>query len=255
MKGVILAAGEGTRLIPLTLHCPKPLLPVMGRSLLAYTIEAFLEAEIRELVLVIGYKGEMIRRHVGDGNRYGARVEYAFNPDYRLGNALSIFSAQEAVLKEAFVLAMADHMITSPILKALLAMHDGHDTLCVDRQASAPPQVKDATRVWVNGKGFITCIGKKIEHWNAIDTGVFLFTPHIFAAVSHLIRAGDKRYCISDAVTWLIEKGYGMRACEVSGAFWMDVDTLEDLCYVENMIQGAIQESRANHESSDLVHG
>lgn len=237
MKGVILAAGDGTRLVPLTLNCPKPLLPVLGRPLLDYTIEAFVEAGIRELVLVIGYKAEMIGRYVGDGSRYGASVEYAFNPDYQLGNALSVYAAQEVVGDEPFLLAMADHMISPHILEAVLAAQDGHDTLCVDRQAHAPPQVNDATKVWVDKRGFITRIGKRIEPWNAIDTGVFLFTPHIFAAISHLPRAGDEGCGISDAVTWLIEKGHGMRACDVSGAFWMDVDTLDDLRYVEQVMR------------------
>lgn len=237
MKGVILAAGDGTRLVPLTLNCPKPLLPVLGRPLLDYTIEAFVEAGIRELVLVIGYKGEMIRRYVGDGSRYGVSVEYAFNPDYQLGNALSVYIAQEALGDEPFLLAMADHMISPHILEALLTTQDGHDTLCVDRQAYAPPQVKDATKVWVNEAGFIARIGKGIEPWNAIDTGVFLCTSHVFAAISHLPRAGDEGCGISDAVTWLIEKGHGMRACDVSGAFWMDVDTLDDLRYVEQIMR------------------
>ncbi len=260
MKGVILAAGDGTRLVPLTLNCPKPLVPILGRPLLDYTIEAFVEAGVRELVLVIGYKGEMIRRYVGDGSRYGVSVEYAFNPDYQLGNALSVYAAQGVVGDEPFLLAMADHMISPRILKALLAMEGKHDTLCVDRRAHAPPQVNDATRVWVvtsrhatpwprhdftqkgvtacqGEAGFILRIGKGIEPWNAIDTGVFLFTPRIFAAISHLPRAGDEGCGISDAVTWLIEKGHGMCACDVSGAFWMDVDTLDDLRYVEQIMR------------------
>ena len=236
MKGVILAAGDGTRLVPLTLNCPKLLLTVSGRPLLDYTIEAFVEAGIRELVLVIGYKSEMIKQHVGDGSRYGARVEYVFNPYYILGNALSVYSAHENVGEEHFILAMADHMICPHILEVLLAERDGLDTLCVDRQAQAPPQVKDATRVWVNDKGFIVRIGKGIEHWNAIDTGVFLFTRHIFAAISQLPHSGDNGCGISDAVTWLIRKGHGMRACEVSGAFWMDVDTPEDLRYAQDQV-------------------
>jgi len=245
MKGVILAAGDGTRLAPLTLTCPKPLLPVSGRPMLDYTIEAFVTAGIEELVLVVGYKAEKIQRHVGDGSRYGARVEYAFNPDYHLGNALSVYAAREVVGDESFVLAMSDHMISHRILTALLAKQNGWDTLCVDHLAHAPPQVNDATKVWVDERGFITRIGKRIYRWNAIDAGVFLFTPRIFGAIAHLPRAGDEGCGISDAVTWLIEKGPGMRACDVSGAFWMDVDTLEDLRYVEQILRS---QSEVGHE-------
>jgi len=200
-----------------------------------YTIEAFAEAGIKELILVVGYRAEMIRQHVGKGRHYGVSVEYVFNPDYELGNALSVYAVRKAMGDEPFVLAMADHLISSRILSALLECAV-HDTLCVDYQAHAPPQVDDATRVWVNEKGFITRIGKGIEPWNAIDTGVFLFTPRIFVAISHLPRAGDEGCGISDGVTWLIENGPGMRACDVSGAFWMDVDTLQDLYYVESIL-------------------
>lgn len=243
MKGVILAAGDGTRLAPLTLDRPKPLVPVLGRLLLDYTLEAFLAVGITELVLVVGYKEEMIRAWVGDGRRYGAQVTYVYNPDYDLENAISLYAAREAVPDQPFILSMADHMISPQILTHLLAMEDEHDTLCIDRLAQASPQVNDATRVWVDEAGFITRIGKEIEPWNAVDTGVFLFTPCVFDAISHLLHLQDGGCGISDAVTWLIERGPGMRACDVSGAFWMDVDTLEDLRYVEATFGGASSEN------------
>lgn len=238
MKGVILAAGVGTRLAPLTLTYPKPLLAVTGRLLLDYTIEAFVQADLRDLVLVIGYKGEMIRKYVEDGSRYGAKVKYALNPDYRLGNASSVYAAKEVIEEEPFILAMADHMISPQILNMLLATQFEHNVLCVDRQAYAPPQVKDATKVWVNENGLITRIGKRIKQWNAIDTGVFLFSPLIFTAISRLTPANGKGCGISEAVTWLIKKGHKLHACDVSGSFWMDVDTVDDLHYVESICEG-----------------
>jgi len=237
MKGVILAAGRGRRLRPLTQDCPKPLITIGGCSLLDYTISAFVEVGIRELLLVVGYRAAMIKQHVGNGVRYGAKVQYVFNPDYKLGNALSVYAVRKVITDEPFILSMADHMISSQILSILLTQPREWNTLCVDRLAYAPPQIDDATKVWVNESGFITRIGKQVEPWNAVDTGVFLFTPRIFEAISHLPRDGDVGCGISDAVTYLIEKGYGMRACDVSGAFWMDVDTLDDLHYVEEILR------------------
>lgn len=238
MKGVILAAGDGTRLAPLTLNCPKPLVPILGRPLLDYTLDAFVAVGVTKLVLVVGYKEEMLRAWVGDGRRYGAQVTYVSNPNYELENAMSLYAARKAVPDQPFILSMADHMISPHILTHLLAMGDDHDTLCIDRLASASPQVNDATRVWVDEAGFITRIGKEIEPWNAVDTGVFLFTPRIFEAISHLLRLPSRGCGISDAVTWLIKEGHGICACDVSGAFWMDVDTLEDLHYVERTFKG-----------------
>jgi choline kinase len=236
MKGVILAAGDGTRLAPLSFGLPKPLITVAGKPMIEYTLEAFFEAGIRELILVVGYKMEMIMSYVGDGARWGIRVDYASNPDYELGNALSVYAAKRLVGDEPFVLSMADHLISPRILRTLLASERGGDTLCVDRLAWAPPQINDATRVWVNKDGFVVRIGKRIEIWNAVDVGVFLLTPAIFVAISHLPKAGDEGCGLTDGVRWLIEKGKGVRACDVSGSFWMDVDTPEDLRYVEEIL-------------------
>lgn len=230
MIGVILAAGDGTRLAPLTNNRPKPLVPVLGRPLIEHTINSFVQAGIRELVIVIGYRGEMIAREIGDGSRYGLKVSYAPNPCYEGGNGTSLYAARPFLADEAFVLAMADHMIASSLLRRLLAKKEIDDTLCVDRSAKALPQVKEATKVWVNDAGLITRIGKDMERWNAIDTGVFLFTPRIFPIVADLMQERDGRCTVTDAVRRLISQK-GMRACDVSGAFWLDVDTLDDLQY------------------------
>ncbi len=236
MKGVILAAGDGTRLAPLTNNRPKPLVPVLGRPLIEYTLNSFAQVGIRELIIVIGYRGEMIAKEIGDGSRYGVKVSYAPNPHYKGGNGTSIHAARPLLADEAFVLAMADHMIASSLLKKLLDKGEIDDTLCVDRTAKAPPQVKDATKVWVNDAGLITQIGKELEHWNAIDTGVFLFTPRIFPIVADLMEKHNGCCSVTDAVRRLIRQK-GMRACDVSGAFWMDVDTLADLQYVERLLR------------------
>ena len=65
MKGVILAAGDGTRLAPLTNKCPKPLVPVLGRPLIEYTLNSFVQVGIRDLVIVVGHRGEMMAEGAG----------------------------------------------------------------------------------------------------------------------------------------------------------------------------------------------
>lgn len=237
MKGVILAAGSGTRLAPLTLDIPKPLVSVVGYPLIDYTISAFVEVGLTELVIVIGYKEGMIREWVGDGSRYGARIEYAFNLNYTLRNAVSLYAAQQMVGDEPFILTMADHMISPRILSTLLAFTVTEDTLCVDQSAKAPPQLNDATKVLIDEKGYILRIGKRIKKWNAIDTGVFLLTPAVFTAISHLIGKKKQGPNLSHCINWLIRRGGRVRACDVSGCFWMDVDTWEDLHYVERILK------------------
>jgi len=244
MQGVILAAGDGTRLAPLTLHSPKPLVRALGRPLLDYTLEAFVAAGIRDLILVVGYKEECIRRWVADGRRYNARVTYVSNSDYELENATSLYASRHAIAVDSFVLAMADHMISPEILRTLLACDTRKDTLCVDYHACFMPQLDDATRAYVDAHGYIHCLGKDLVRWNAVDTGVFLFTPAIFDAVEAVRASGNSNPNISQSATWLIEHGDGLRACDVSGMWWTDVDTLEDLRDVEAKLSNGEKQSR-----------
>lgn len=76
MKAMVLAAGRGERMRPLTDTVPKPLLQIRGRALIDYPIEALVRAGIRELVINLSWLGEQVRAHVGDGSRYGAAVSY-----------------------------------------------------------------------------------------------------------------------------------------------------------------------------------
>jgi len=229
MKGVILAAGAGTRLKSLARELPKPLMPVLGRPLIDYTIEAFVQAGFSLLGVVVGYKGHLLRQYLGDGNRYGISIRYLSNTHYRRGNAASILTSRPFVQNEPFVVSMADHMISAVILKRLLARAGRGHMLCVDSRAHAPQQIGDATKVWVDEKGFVVQIGKDLVRYNALDTGVFLFTPRVFHHISICLHNGP--CSISRAMRQMISSGDPLGTCDVSGSFWLDVDTPDDLQY------------------------
>lgn len=242
MKGIILAAGDGTRLSPLTKLYPKPIIPVGGRPLIIYTIEAFAQAGITDLVIVTGYRAWQIEKCLGDGKRYGVRIQYVFNPHYKRGNAASLSAAHPWVGDQDFLLAMADHLVSPAIIAALQDFPKGCHALGVDHKAKAPPQINDATRVWVNRKGLITRIGKDVRPWNGIDTGVFRLTPRVFPAIE-AVDDGRNELSISKTMSHLILSGDPLYACDVSGAFWLDVDTYQDLQYAADQVA-----RRQNHE-------
>jgi len=81
VKAMILAAGLGKRMRPLTDHTPKPLLSVAGKPLLQYHLEKLQQAGIREVVINLAYLGEQIRRFVGDGQAFGLAVHYSEEPE------------------------------------------------------------------------------------------------------------------------------------------------------------------------------
>ena len=77
MKAMILAAGRGTRMAPLTDHCPKPLLPLAGKPLIVHHIEKLVAAGITDIVINHAWLGEQIETTLRDGSRYGARLKYS----------------------------------------------------------------------------------------------------------------------------------------------------------------------------------
>src|SRR6266540_717801 len=86
MKAVVLAAGEGTRMRPLTANLPKPLLPVAGKPFLRHTLEALRAAGISEAAILIGWQGHRIRESFGDGEGLGLSIAYEEQSE-RLGTA------------------------------------------------------------------------------------------------------------------------------------------------------------------------
>lgn len=87
MKAMILAAGRGERMRPLTDHTPKPLLIVAGKPLIEYTVEALVRAGFEEIVINLAYLGEQIAAYLGDGSRYQAKISYSHEGDAGLETA------------------------------------------------------------------------------------------------------------------------------------------------------------------------
>jgi len=237
MRAVILAAGRGERLLPLTKNYPKPLTPVLGKPLLEHIIETLKEAMVTDIVIVTGYLNHCIQEYFGDGSKFHVKIRYAHNPVYKNGNATSLKVARELLAEdEAFLLLMSDHLIDVKIVNKALRNVDHKPLLCVDRQPQYSPQIKDATKVLVNSEGYIIDIGKDIAHWNGVDTGVFLLDNNIFEEIeeteklSHFIT-------ISDCIKGMITNGKPLWACDVSGLFWFDIDTVDDLKSAKRILQ------------------
>jgi MurNAc alpha-1-phosphate uridylyltransferase len=93
MKAMILAAGRGTRLRPLTDNCPKPLLPVAGRPLIAHQIEALAASGFTEIVINVAYKADMFPAALGDGSQFGVTLHYSVEPEFAYETGGGIFNA------------------------------------------------------------------------------------------------------------------------------------------------------------------
>ena len=235
-KGIILAAGDGDRLGSLTAIRPKVLLPVNGKEqLIRCPIEALAVAGVSDIAIVVGYLGDSVIEALGNGDDFGVRLQYVYNSDYLGGNAISVYKAREWVQEEPVILCMGDHVIDGEIVKRLLDKQTVNETLCVDYTPACHHELAEATKVTVDSTGCIKNIGKDLVYWDALDTGVFLLTENYFQALQELIQRRGTEVTISDVTRFLVGQGHPFNTCDVSGCFWADVDTKEDLDRVRGL--------------------
>jgi len=234
-KGIILAAGDGDRMGSLTALCPKVLLPVNGKEqLIRYPIEALAAAGVSDIAVVVGYLGAKVIEALDNGGNFGVRLQYIYNSDYLGENAVSVYKAREWAQGEPVVLCMGDHLIGGEIVKRLLDRPAFNETLCVDYTPAHHHELAEATKVTVDRAGYIKGIGKDLVYWDALDTGVFLLTENFFQALHELVQRRGTGVTISDVTSFLVDRGHPFDTCDVSGCFWADIDTKEDL----DMVRG-----------------
>lgn len=246
-KALILAAGEGERLECLTKNKPKALVSVAGIPLLGRVLKGLKPCGISEAYLVIGYMGHKIRKSIG--NQYaGLRVHYIENPRWKEGNLYSLLVAKE-VLKENFILCMADHLFDSRIVKALLSKRlGGCLTQAIDRKK---PLLGDTKVLEKDGK--IVDIGKSINRSNCVDTGFFLCSPSIFDCAERAAEEGGEELADCVKLAALEGKAEVFDISEVSGhvaelrrdmnPYWIDVDTEDDVKRAKEMLVEKLSKS------------
>lgn len=126
MKALLLAAGAGTRLLPLTATTPKPLLPVRGRPLIDHLISALVQAGVRELVINLYHLGGQIEAHLGDGSAFGVHIEYSretavLETGGGIVNALPLLGDEPFLIVNGDILTDFDFRTLAPLAAADLA--------------------------------------------------------------------------------------------------------------------------------------
>ena len=228
MHAVILAAGDGDRLHPYTDELPKAALPLAGRPIIGHVLDALAAAGIDTATIVLGYRAEQVREAVARATPAGMRVRFARNDDYLAGNAGSLWAAREHI-KGSFVLAMGDHVTEPALLRALVDRADGRCRLAVEHVGSDDARADEATRARVR-EGRVEALGKSLDEWNALDTGLFWCTPSILDALTPARRDGELARVFAD-----IAQGGKLDAIDVTGCQWIDIDTEADLRRAESL--------------------
>jgi len=200
MKGLILAAGRGTRLRPLTHTRPKPVIRVAGRPILHYAVDNLLEAGIEEIGVVVSPETEKDIREALSGYR----VRYVLQEEPQ-GLAHAVAVAQEFLGESPFVLYLGDNLFQKGIRRFLQAFQEGVSAVIALVRVENPRQFGVAV---LEGERIVRLLEKPKEPPSDLAVaGVYVFTPEVFPVIQNLKPSAWGEYEITDAIQGLIDQG------------------------------------------------
>jgi glucose-1-phosphate thymidylyltransferase len=238
LKGLILSGGKGTRLRPLTHTSAKQLVPVANKPVLFYGIEAMAKAGISELGIVVGETHEEIRGAVGDGSRFGCKVTYIMQPD-PLGLAHAVKISQAFLKDDPFVMYLGDNLLAHGITSLVTEFR----TLAPTAQillARVPNPNQFGVAELVEGRVVRLEEKPKVPRSDLALVGVYMFTAPIFEAVNAIKPSGRGELEITDAIQYLIDKGFTVSPHIVTG-WWKDTGKIEDMLEANRLILDTLE--------------
>ena len=238
MCALVLAAGQGSRMSEETL---KQLHPVAGLPLLERALCSLRDAGIVEVHVVVGCEGDRIQQQIGT-DYAGLNMQYIRAEHWSQGN-LQSFLAARGFCDQDFILCMGDHIFDPEIVRKLQRVDlTGALALAVDRVQYSP----DDTLV-LERDGKIVDTGKGLSVWNGVDTGFFKCSPKIFKYAMAAEEAGKAEFV--ECVRLAAEEGEA-QTLDVSGYYWVDVDTEEDVKRARRILAKDTEKGRG---ASDFI--
>lgn len=214
---VLMAGGEGRRLRPMTESCPKPLLKVGGKPILATIIDNFIDAGFHRFFISVNYKSEMIEEYFGDGHDRGISIEY-LREKQKMGTAgsLQFLSKDETVP----IIVMNGDILTNINLEALLNFHTGEEACAT---------MTSRTYSWQVPYGVIQCDGNEIRgitekprNTYFVSAGIYVLNPQVISLIEqeHLMD-------MPDVFGRLIQQGEKVLSYPLT-EYWMDIGQMDD---------------------------
>jgi choline kinase len=222
MKAVIIAAGQGNRLLRKTYGIPKTLLPLGNDTLLLHILRGFAQNAIPDFVIVVGYQSKLITSYLERNRLFGYKIVFLQNHEWNRGNGISVLSAEKAVADEEFLLSMSDHIVPASAIGRVINCDRSENILLVDRRVDKIFDVNDATKVIVQ-KNKIKQIGKNLRNFNGIDCGIFRLNGRYFDSMRKQLTMGNES--ISSAIDGLIENDDMFAVFMEDHEDWIDIDT------------------------------
>lgn len=249
MKAVVMAGGEGSRLRPLTLHRPKPMVPLVDRPVMGHIIELLKRHHITDIIVTVQYMAGVIQDHFGDGSAFGVNITYSLE-DRPLGTAGSVKLA-ESLLTEPFMVLSGD-AVTDIDLSAVIERHRSGPGIATMTLTRVPNPLEYGVAI-CDDFGYVTDLVEK-PSWgevfsDTVNTGIYIFEPEVL----NYIAPDQVVDWSKDVFPRVRADQHGIKGCVVDG-YWTDVGTIEEyMRATRDYLQGRVNLPRIGHRIRDDV--
>ncbi|MBC8527480.1 MAG: glucose-1-phosphate thymidylyltransferase [Candidatus Cloacimonetes bacterium] len=226
MKAIILCAGKGTRLQPITYSLPKHVIPLANQPIIFHIIKKLVNLGIREIGLIVGYKMEIIREVVGNGSQLGAKIEYIVQNEPK-GLAHAVKMGQSFIGSEPFMVFLGDNIFEDDLSN--LVKHyerEKPSSIIILKEVNEPQRFGIAI---LEGDRVVKVVEKpKDPPSNLAIAGVYIFDEGIFTAIDILKPSKRGEYEITDAIQILINQNLVVKG-EILQGKWLDTGKPKDI--------------------------
>jgi len=247
LKAIILAAGEGNRMRPLTYTRPKVMLPIANKPILEHLLIQGRKAGIKEFIFITGYHDEQVRDYFGSGDKWGVNIDYC-TQRRQLGTADAL-KMVKGLVDGNFLVINGDIIVNQEGINGLT--DKSNNTMSIVKVKDT----KDLGVVKVS-KGKVVRIHEKTEKppSHMANAGLYLFTPDIFDAISQTSKSPRGEYEITDSLQLMIGKGYHISYQEIS--YWLDLSYPWHLLLAnESLLAGVESQNLGKIEDNVVMKG
>ena len=234
-KAVLLAAGRGTRMRELTADLPKPMIKVRNKPVLLHILEGLQTAGIKNFLIVIGYRGDVVQEYFGDGTCFGLQIKYAIQV-VQDGTGRVVDLARDFVCEGPFILGYGDILVDAANYKQIVELPDDVEAII---SVKRDEDVSKGGAVFLNERMELVDLrekpkpGEPTSPW--YNAGLYAFRPSIFELAAKLEPSPRGEYELTDAIRNLALSGKKVKALELAGE-WADVRDPEILARLNSQL-------------------
>jgi dTDP-glucose pyrophosphorylase len=232
-KAVILAAGRGTRMRELTAELPKPMIEVRGKPVLQHIVEGLRDTGLRDCLIVVGYRADVVRDFFGQGSRYDIAIQYK-TQTVQDGTGRVVELAHDFVTDRPFILAYGDILVDPANYRRLVNLSDDVEAMLTVTRGE---DVSKGGAVFLNDEMDLVDLREKAQLEGGApatpadsqelappfyNAGLYAFRPSIFDFTAKLKPSPRGEYELTDAIRDLAQSGKRVKAIELTGE-WADV--------------------------------